>query len=133
MNLIEGQLSENVCAATGIAVAGRSRSHTGNVALGNRPEDCAGGDFGGRLNRRIDGVEPTSDITCLTLRSGDKLLEVNADRIYGTLLSLQEGVALTKHGFTSSTPNTFNAALTADERFGGAYDLRLHFDGILYI
>jgi multiple sugar transport system ATP-binding protein len=93
MNLIEGQLSDGVFTAAGIKVAGLSRSHTGNVTLGIRPEDCTVGGNGGQLNGTVYGVEPTGDITYLTIKAGDKLLEVKADRNYRSELGLQEVVA----------------------------------------
>ncbi|WP_412050748.1 MULTISPECIES: ABC transporter ATP-binding protein [unclassified Hoeflea] len=93
MNLIEGQLSDGVFTAPGIKVAGLSRSHTGKVTLGIRPEDCTVGGNGGQLNGTVYGVEPTGDITYLTIKAGDKLLEVKADRNYRSELGLQEVVA----------------------------------------
>tara|TARA_R110002020_G_scaffold192228_3_gene392298 strand:- start:10477 stop:11526 length:1050 start_codon:yes stop_codon:yes gene_type:complete len=93
MNLIEGQLSDGVFTASGIKVAGLSRSHTGKVTLGIRPEDCTVGGNGGQLKGTVYGVEPTGDITYLTIKAGEKLLEVKAERNYRSELGVQESVA----------------------------------------
>jgi len=93
MNLIEGRLRDGVFSAPGVEVTGLTLAHSGNVTLGIRPEDCTVGGAGSQLNGAVYGVEPTGDITYLTIKAGEKLLEVKADRNYRSELGVQQSVA----------------------------------------
>jgi len=82
MNLIDGTLSDGTFEAAGIRVTGIASAHQGKVTLGVRPEDCTVRDTASDLNGIVYGVEPTGDVTYLTVKAGEKLIEVKADRAY---------------------------------------------------
>ena len=87
MNLIEGEVAEGRFTATGIAVDGLPHRHRGAITLGIRPEDCEvvneGAEGGGHLTGEVYGLEPTGDMTYLTIDAGGgKLIEVKAGRDY---------------------------------------------------
>ncbi|TPP04235.1 ABC transporter ATP-binding protein [Rhizobium glycinendophyticum] len=77
MNLIEGKAQDGNFSAPGIHVKCPS-SLSGPITLGIRPEDCK--IDGTELRGTVYGVEPTGDITYLTVRTGDKHIEVKAAR-----------------------------------------------------
>lgn len=79
MNLIEGNAAAGRFTAPGIAAPCPS-SLRGRVTLGIRPEDCRVG--GADLQGMVYGVEPTGDVTYLTVLAGTKKIEVKADRDY---------------------------------------------------
>ena len=77
MNLIEGTAQNGIFTAQDIKVACPS-SLSGKVTLGIRPEDCrAGGDT---VQGIVYGVEPTGDVTYLTVAIGSRQIEVKAAR-----------------------------------------------------
>ena len=82
MNLIEGELKSGVFEAPGVRVNGLAARADGGVILGVRPEDCRADGASGHLTGQVYGVEPTGDATYLTVRAGEKLIEVKADRDY---------------------------------------------------
>lgn len=92
MNLIEGNLTDGVFSASGVKVEGLSQKHRGNVILGIRPEDCSVDSGSTHLVGSVYGVEPTGDMTFLTIKAGNKLIEVKADRDYRAELGLGESV-----------------------------------------
>ncbi|MCV2866818.1 ABC transporter ATP-binding protein [Albidovulum sediminicola] len=92
MNLIEGRLSEGTFTAPGLRVEGLSPRYAGKVTLGVRPEDCTVTEEGAHLQGSVYGVEPTGDVTYLTLKAGEKLVEVKADRAYRAALGHVESV-----------------------------------------
>ncbi len=92
MNLIEGTISSGTFVADGIRVDGLPQQHAGAVTLGIRPEDCTVGGVGAQLNGTVYGVEPTGDLTYLTIKAGAKLIEVKADRDYRAALDASETV-----------------------------------------
>ncbi len=53
-------------------------SDPSNTFLGTRPEDCTVG--GAQLKGQVYGVEPTGDVTYLTVRAGSRTVEVKAPR-----------------------------------------------------
>ncbi|RMF40723.1 MAG: ABC transporter ATP-binding protein [Alphaproteobacteria bacterium] len=81
MNLVAGRLEGGTFSAEGIRVDGLPDRLGGDVVIGIRPEDCTVADEG-HLSAEVFGLEPTGDVTYLTLRAGDKLIEVKADRSY---------------------------------------------------
>ncbi|WP_339757452.1 ABC transporter ATP-binding protein [uncultured Hoeflea sp.] len=92
MNLIDGSIENGEFNAPGVKVSGLSRELSGHTILGIRPEDCAVSEAGAHLSAEVYGVEPTGDMTYLTLRAGDKLIEVKADRAYRAELGKPEAV-----------------------------------------
>ena len=66
--------------------------HSGKVILGIRPEDCHIADQG-NMTASVYGLEPTGDVTYLTLKAGEKLVEVKADRDYRSELNSTVTVA----------------------------------------
>jgi multiple sugar transport system ATP-binding protein len=82
MNLIEGTMENGTFRAAGIEVENLPVRHSGAVTLGVRPEDCAVVGTPSHLSGTVYGVEPTGDMTYLTIKAGEKLIEVKADREY---------------------------------------------------
>lgn len=79
MNLIEGMARDRRFTAPGISVPCPAFVQ-GKVTLGVRPEDCRVG--GDHLQGQVYGVEPTGDVTYLTVLVGTKKIEVKAARDY---------------------------------------------------
>ena len=77
MNLIDGTAQNGLFSATGITVPCPAALN-GKVTLGIRPEDCVVG--GNHVQGLVYGVEPTGDVTYLTIITGTKQLEVKAAR-----------------------------------------------------
>jgi multiple sugar transport system ATP-binding protein len=77
MNLIEGTVTNGRFTAPGVTVA-CPLSLGGKITLGIRPEDCTVG--GDNLQGLVYGVEPTGDVTYLTVIAGTKQVEVKAAR-----------------------------------------------------
>lgn len=92
MNLIEGSMTGGVFTAPGIRVEGLPARHDGKITLGVRPEDCSIDGENWHLQGSVYGVEPTGDITFLTLKTGEKLVEVKTDRDYRSALDVSEKV-----------------------------------------
>jgi multiple sugar transport system ATP-binding protein len=93
MNLIQGSVSAGVFTAEGIRIDGVPVSGERQVTLGVRPEDCHVQTENAHLDAEVYGVEPTGDITYLTLLAGRKLIEVKAKRDYRAELGQREHVA----------------------------------------
>ncbi len=94
MNLIEGTLSDGTFVADGVRVTGIESTTEGKVTLGVRPEDCTvSASTEAELNGTVYGLEPTGDVTYLTVKAGDKLIEVKADRTYRADLDVPVQVA----------------------------------------
>jgi multiple sugar transport system ATP-binding protein len=77
MNLIEGTAQGGRFAAPGVTAPCPSHL-SGKVTLGIRPEDCRVG--GDHVQGMVYGVEPTGDVTYLTVLAGTKQIEVKAAR-----------------------------------------------------
>ena len=77
MNLIEGTAEGGRFTAPGVSVACPS-SLSGKITLGIRPEDCTVG--GPHVQGMVYGVEPTGDVTYLSVMAGTKQIEVKAAR-----------------------------------------------------
>ena len=90
MNMIEGTMEDGVFRTEDICVEGLPSQHDGKVILGVRPEDCMAAGGAGHLKGLVYGVEPTGDVTYLTLKTGEALIEVKAARDYRAELSSQE-------------------------------------------
>ncbi len=110
MNLVAGAAAGGTFSAPGVAVpcpAGLA----GPVTLGVRPEDCSIG--GGHLTGTVYGVEPTGDMTYLTVTAGKRQFEVKAPR--GFRAALDSEVTL---GFDASRLYFFDAATGSRVRAG---------------
>ena len=79
MNLIDGTAKGGQFTAPGIVVPCPAQI-SGKVTLGVRPEDCRVG--GDHVQGLVYGVEPTGDVTYLTVLAGTKKIEVKAARDY---------------------------------------------------
>ncbi|KIT17446.1 ABC transporter ATP-binding protein [Jannaschia aquimarina] len=92
MNLIEGRVEGGTFSAPGISVPGLSHAEGRAVTLGVRPEDCHVAEGAAHLTGHVYGIEPTGDMTYLTVKAGDKLIEVKADRDFRADLDTPQGV-----------------------------------------
>ena len=77
MNLVSGSANNGFFSAAGVKVACPAKL-SGQVTLGFRPEDCVIG--GENLHGTVYGVEPTGDITYLSVRTPEKIFEIKAGR-----------------------------------------------------
>jgi multiple sugar transport system ATP-binding protein len=77
MNLIDGVADGGTFTAPGVTAPCPATLH-GKITLGIRPEDCVVG--GGNLTGSVYGVEPTGDMTYLTVNVGPRQVEVKAAR-----------------------------------------------------
>jgi multiple sugar transport system ATP-binding protein len=91
MNLVEGTIENGKFAASGITVAANT-SLSGNVTLGFRPEDCTIG--GSNVSGIVYGVEPTGDLTYVTLSLSGKHIEVKAPRDFRAPIDSELGITL---------------------------------------
>jgi multiple sugar transport system ATP-binding protein len=81
MNLIPGQLIDGTFRAHGVSVTGFAIPGEQAAVLGVRPEDCTlSTAHMGHLQAPVYGVEPTGDMTLLTLKRLEGLFEVKAGR-----------------------------------------------------
>ena len=91
MNLINGHVEAGIFRAPGCEVHNVS-APDGKVTLGVRPEDCVVGE-GEDMTALVYGIEPTGDMTFLTLHLDDAHFEVKADRDYRADLDSEVSVA----------------------------------------
>jgi multiple sugar transport system ATP-binding protein len=89
MNLIEGTAQNGRFTAPGVSVACPANVQ-GKVTLGVRPEDCSVG--GDSVQGMVYGVEPTGDVTYLTVLAGTKKIEVKAARDYRSDIDVAIGI-----------------------------------------
>ncbi|WP_375452191.1 ABC transporter ATP-binding protein [uncultured Devosia sp.] len=91
MNLVEGQAEGGVFTAPGVTVPCPPHVR-GKVTAGFRPEDCQipGTDVVGT----VFGVEPTGDMTYLTLDVGGRHIEIKAPRTFRSPIDAAVGVAV---------------------------------------
>ena len=92
MNLIDGHLEGGTFSAPGVTVPDLAPHHDGPVILGIRPEDCRVAETDAHLTGQVYGVEPTGDMTYLSVLAGEKLIEVKAERSYRKPLDVPEQV-----------------------------------------
>ncbi len=92
MNLVEGAMDAGTFIAQGIEVTGLPAALSGNVVLGFRPEDCTVGGNTPHLQGSVFGVEPTGDLTYLTIKVGGQQIEVKADRAFRAELDTEIAV-----------------------------------------
>ncbi len=89
MNLIAGMATDGTFMAQGVKVACPS-ALSGKVTLGIRPEDCRVG--GDNVQGMVYGVEPTGDVTYLTVATGTKQIEVKAARDFRSDIDVAIGI-----------------------------------------
>ncbi|MEO0943748.1 MAG: ABC transporter ATP-binding protein, partial [Pseudomonadota bacterium] len=94
MNLVDGAVEDGFFKAPGLNVPLQT-SHSGTgITLGFRPEDCLVEDGSSQLQGEVYGVEPTGDVTYLTLKAGKEMIEVKAHRDYRAELGTGAQVSL---------------------------------------
>ena len=93
MNLVSGHVQEGVFRTPGIEIGGLAgTASSGDITLGIRPEDSRVVAEGGNLQGSVFGIEPTGDITYLTVLCGDRLVEVKAARDFRSPLGVPVAV-----------------------------------------
>jgi multiple sugar transport system ATP-binding protein len=81
MNLIKGELRNGRFGAPGVEIAGLDVPDAGSVILGVRPEDAFVCEpQAAHMRGTLYGLEPTGDLTFLTIRTEAFVSEVKADR-----------------------------------------------------
>ena len=108
MNIIDGKIENGTFISNGVKVPGVEITHTGPCKLGIRPEDCSVSTKNSRahLDGEVYGVEPTGDITYLTVKLGELDFEVKANRTYRAELGSSVNVAFnTDHLYFFSADN----------------------------
>ncbi len=94
MNLIEGRVADGTFTAPGVSVPDVPLTGERPIVLGVRPEDChVTTEENAPLTGIVYGVEPTGDLTVLTVRAGEKLIEIKAPRDYRSELDVIERIA----------------------------------------
>jgi multiple sugar transport system ATP-binding protein len=89
MNLIEGIASKGIFSAVGVS-AQCPKHLDGKITLGVRPEDCVIG--GDNIKGLVYGVEPTGDMTYLTVATGAKQVEIKAARDFRSTIDAQVSI-----------------------------------------
>ena len=89
MNLIDGIAQNGRFTAPGITAPCPRHLH-GRITLGVRPEDCRVG--GDNVQGAVYGVEPTGDMTYLTVQAGAKQLEIKAARDFRSDIDVPIGI-----------------------------------------
>lgn len=108
MNIVAGHIKDKTFTADGLEIRGVAIDHDGPARLGIRPEDC----FVPEANQKthmsgaVYGVEPTGDLTYLTIKLGNQDFEVKADRAYRAELGSRQDIAFdTKHLYFFNSDN----------------------------
>ncbi|MFK8033704.1 MAG: ABC transporter ATP-binding protein [Hyphomicrobiales bacterium] len=94
MNIVSGEIQDGVFVAEGIRIPDLKIGFTGRTKLGIRPEDCHLAKNGEEPHLRgsVYGVEPTGDMTYLTIRLDGENFEVKAARDYRADLGAAENI-----------------------------------------
>jgi multiple sugar transport system ATP-binding protein len=91
MNLVEGSIEGGQFVSDGIRVPAPA-GLSGKAVLGFRPEDCT---IGGRdVQGVVYGVEPTGDVTYVTVALAGKHVEVKAPRDFRSAIDSPIGIGL---------------------------------------
>lgn len=93
MNLIKGKVSAGAFQAPGVRVPNPPFEDGRPVTLGVRPEDCSVATANTHLQALVYGVEPTGDVTILTVKTDSNSIEVKADRDYRSELDIRCDIA----------------------------------------
>ena len=96
MNIIEGEIEDGRFISAAVELPQVGIQASGPIKLGIRPEDCrvvgsSGAPYA--MTGTGYGVEPTGDMTFLTLQAGETIIEIKADRGYRAALGAEEKVA----------------------------------------
>ncbi len=100
MNIMDGVLKDRDFIAHGVKITGIDIAHRGQCKIGIRPEDCTVSKTpsNAHLMGEVYGLEPTGDMTYLTVKVGDLHFEIKADRTYRAELGSAVHVAFdTQH------------------------------------
>ena len=95
MNIVAGVIEGNTFKSEGIQIPNLKIKTNGPIQLGVRPEDChvVGDDEKvAHLQGSVYGIEPTGDMTYLTLKVDGKDFEVRADRNYQSSLGKDQKI-----------------------------------------
>lgn len=95
MNLIDGEIRDGSFIMPDVKVSDVGINSLGPIKLGIRPEDCAvvsSNNSSHNLKGSVYGIEPTGDMTFLTLRVGETNVEIKVNREYRSELGVQEKV-----------------------------------------
>ncbi|MEP0520137.1 MAG: ABC transporter ATP-binding protein [Hyphomicrobiales bacterium] len=95
MNIVSGKISNGTFASEGISVPGLSLDFNGPAKLGIRPEDCRvpnSKEETTHLKGSVYGVEPTGDMTYLSIKVGRDMFEVKAARDYRSDLGIDQEI-----------------------------------------
>lgn len=95
MNIVSGVVKDKSFTSEGILIPDLKVDFTGPAKIGIRPEDCHIVQKGGKkshLNGSVYGVEPTGDMTFLTIKVDGNNFEVKADRDYRAELGTDEQI-----------------------------------------
>lgn len=94
MNLLAGTIDNGSFSRKNVALTVDNIRSDDEVVLGVRPEDCHVAPLEkAHLTGKVYGVEPTGDVTYLTVACDDIKFEVKADRGYREALGADVGVA----------------------------------------
>lgn len=95
MNILEGSIENGTFTSEGVRIEQIPTAHQGAIKLGIRPEDCkvVREDVSTHASGIVYGVEPTGDVTYLTVQTGDTALEIKEQRDYRSPLGSDERVA----------------------------------------
>lgn len=95
MNIVSGTVEDNTFRSEGITIPDLTLDISGPVKFGIRPEDCrvaTEGDAFSNLHGEVYGVEPTGDMTYLTIKVAGAEFEVKAARDYRADLGKDEKI-----------------------------------------
>lgn len=85
MNIVAGEIKDGTFTSEGITIPDLNVDFAGSAKLGIRPEDCrvpGANDKTTHLKGSVYGVEPTGDMTYLSIKVGGEMFEVKAARDY---------------------------------------------------
>jgi multiple sugar transport system ATP-binding protein len=97
MNLIPGEVANGVFTGSGLRVPGLGKANAKRAVLGVRPEDAhvvAPNDANANLQAPIYSVELTGESTLVSVRTGDQLVSLRADKEFAGDFDQQVGVRI---------------------------------------
>ncbi|MEM8540951.1 MAG: sn-glycerol-3-phosphate ABC transporter ATP-binding protein UgpC [Pseudomonadota bacterium] len=86
MNLIRGEIKDGVFKALNVEISGLPKTHSGPLTLGYRAEDASltEGKKKGQITAPIYSFELLGDASMVTVKTGDSMSSVKADKEYST-------------------------------------------------